>query len=170
MEGFKLDSVPIWTKLSNIPYELSTEDGLSEIASIVGKPLQMDFLTSDGDKLHFARVYVEVNLKDDLPKEVEVILLDGSSHFVQVEYMGKPVLCNTCHRVGHDESSCRVKNGGRVQRDRSKSFASRGRSKVRRVRNQSRPRVKQVWQKKPIFDPILPNAHIVIPETTIGNT
>lgn len=150
MEGFKLDSVPIWVRLSNIPYDLWTDEGLSHITSLVGKPLEMDTWTYDGDKLHFAKVYVEVNLTGDFPSEVEVILEDDSSHFVQVEYLGKPVFCSFCQRLGHEEFNCRQKKGKIPNRDRSKSVATRGRSKQRKIRSHSRGGVfKQVWQKKP---------------------
>lgn len=149
LEGFKLDSVPIWVKLSDIPSDLWTDDGLSSIASLVGKPLQMDLLTFEGDKLHFAKVYIEVNLTGELPSEVEVILEDESSHFVKVEYLGKPVLCNYCQRVGHEEVDCRLKIGRRTNRDRSMNAITRGRSQHRKARNPSGGRnTRQVWQKK----------------------
>lgn len=158
LEGFKLDSVPIWVKISDIPYDLWTEDGLSSIASLVGKPLQMDMLTSEGDKLHYAKVYVEVDLSGDLPSEVEVIMEDDSSHFAKVEYMGKPVLCGHCKRVGHEEKDCWAKNGRNYHRERSLSVLARGRSKQRRLRNPSKSvNFKQVWQRKPSTIPDIQN-------------
>lgn len=110
----------------------------------------MDILTYDGDKLHFPKVYIEVNLTGDLPSEVEVILEDGSSHFVKVDYLGKPVLCTICQRVGHKESSCRQKERSKSTRERSKSVCTKGRSKQRKVRNQSsKGNTRQVWKRKP---------------------
>lgn len=67
LEGFKMDFVPIWVTLTNIPSDLWMDEGLSSIASLVGKPLQMDFLT-----------LMVINFT--LPKSMWRLTLKGSYH------------------------------------------------------------------------------------------
>ncbi|KAL0455430.1 UNVERIFIED_CONTAM: hypothetical protein Slati_0882200 [Sesamum latifolium] len=50
--------VPVWIKLCHLFVELWTEDGLSTVASGVGKPLYPDFITKTCTRLDFARVRV----------------------------------------------------------------------------------------------------------------
>ncbi|KAK2649526.1 hypothetical protein Ddye_017015 [Dipteronia dyeriana] len=45
----------VWDKLFNIPYEYWSEEGLSHIASAVGKPLYADSLTESMKRISFAR-------------------------------------------------------------------------------------------------------------------
>ncbi|GAV70613.1 DUF4283 domain-containing protein [Cephalotus follicularis] len=49
-------SIPVWVKLSNVPYELWTKSGLSYVASALGVPLCMDTATTASNRLSFARV------------------------------------------------------------------------------------------------------------------
>ncbi|KAK3189362.1 hypothetical protein Dsin_028923 [Dipteronia sinensis] len=48
--------IPVWVKLFNIPHEYWNEEGLSHIASAVGKPLYVDSLTESMKRISFARV------------------------------------------------------------------------------------------------------------------
>ncbi|KAL0455477.1 UNVERIFIED_CONTAM: hypothetical protein Slati_0886900 [Sesamum latifolium] len=50
--------VPVWIKLRHLPVELWTEDGLSTIASGVGKPLYPDSIMKTCTRLDFAHVFV----------------------------------------------------------------------------------------------------------------
>ncbi|KAL0406578.1 UNVERIFIED_CONTAM: hypothetical protein Slati_3971700 [Sesamum latifolium] len=60
--------VPIWVKLRHIPIELWTTDGLSTIASSIGRPLYPNAITKAGTRLDFARVCVMVDFNATLPK------------------------------------------------------------------------------------------------------
>ncbi|KAL0427762.1 UNVERIFIED_CONTAM: hypothetical protein Slati_2951000 [Sesamum latifolium] len=65
--------VPIWVKLRHIPVELWTTDGLSTIASGIGRPLYRDAITKAGTRLDFARVCVMVDFNATLPKHIVMI-------------------------------------------------------------------------------------------------
>lgn len=58
---FKLDSIPVWIHLSNIPLEMFNQKGIGYLASAVGTPLFMDKFTAKKQRLAFARVRVEVD-------------------------------------------------------------------------------------------------------------
>ncbi|KAL7235477.1 hypothetical protein ACSBR1_018886 [Camellia fascicularis] len=52
----QVSQIPIWVKLFNVPMEYWDDEGLSRIASKIGVPLFMDYLTSSGNRISFARV------------------------------------------------------------------------------------------------------------------
>lgn len=61
-------NVPIWIKLPNLPIKYSGERSLFKIAGLVRKAVKMDQETKAKDKLSFARLMVEVGLKQTLPE------------------------------------------------------------------------------------------------------
>ncbi|KAL0293429.1 UNVERIFIED_CONTAM: hypothetical protein Sradi_6937500 [Sesamum radiatum] len=81
--------VPVWIKLRHLPVELWTSEGLSVVASGVGKPLYPDAITRACTRLDFARE-------------------DGSEVAckVDVEYEWLPPKCTTCHSLGHSIRDC----------------------------------------------------------------
>ncbi|KAL0455412.1 UNVERIFIED_CONTAM: hypothetical protein Slati_0880400 [Sesamum latifolium] len=62
--------VPVWIKLRHLPVELWTDDGLSTVASGVGKPLYPDSITKTCTRLDFARVCVMLDYSSTLPKHL----------------------------------------------------------------------------------------------------
>ncbi|KAL0455390.1 UNVERIFIED_CONTAM: LINE-1 reverse transcriptase [Sesamum latifolium] len=86
--------VPIWVKLCHLPVELWTSDGLSTIASGIGRPLYLDAITKAGTRLNFARVCVMVDFNSTLPKHLVVMFSGedgGEQPFrVDIEYEWKP--------------------------------------------------------------------------------
>ncbi|GJV14416.1 zinc knuckle CX2CX4HX4C containing protein [Tanacetum coccineum] len=71
--------VPIWVKLHRVPLVAYSEDGLSLIATQIGKPLMLDVYMSSmcGEAwghIHFARALIEVRLNSDLKKECPKII------------------------------------------------------------------------------------------------
>jgi hypothetical protein len=77
MMNLSLNSVPIWIKLHNLPLEYWNTVCLSHIASGVGKPICADSVTEQYLRLGFARVLVEVNVDDEVRKEIDVLGIDG---------------------------------------------------------------------------------------------
>ena len=63
-----LSTVPIWIKIHNVPIEFWNYTCLSYVASGIGKPLCVDFVTKEQLRLGFARVLVEVNVESYFPK------------------------------------------------------------------------------------------------------
>ncbi|KAJ0010334.1 hypothetical protein Pint_33495 [Pistacia integerrima] len=83
--------IPMWIELYDVPLEYWSWEGLSYLASVVGKPLGMDRLIEETCRhgighIAFARVLVEVEADRKLPKEILVELsLEEKCGFIKVE-------------------------------------------------------------------------------------
>ncbi|KAL0283802.1 UNVERIFIED_CONTAM: hypothetical protein Sradi_7216200 [Sesamum radiatum] len=102
--------VPVWIKLRHLPVELWTTEGLSMVASGVGKPLYPDAITLACTRLDFARVCVMLDISAKLLKHIVIMIPkeDGSEVAckVDVEYEWLPPKCTTCHSLGHAIKDC----------------------------------------------------------------
>ncbi|KAL2225355.1 UNVERIFIED_CONTAM: hypothetical protein Sindi_3049900 [Sesamum indicum] len=102
--------VPVWIKLRHLPVEFWTEEGLSMVASGVGKPLYPDAITRACTRLDFARVCVMLDVTSNLPKHIIIMIPDedgGESPCkVDVEYEWLPQKCNSCMTLGHSAKEC----------------------------------------------------------------
>lgn len=93
-------SLPLWVKFFNVPLALWCNDGLSKIASAVGKPLYADNMTEDLRRTTFARICVEVNAKLDLPERFS-LKFNGELVPIVCDYQWKPPRCPRCCVFGH---------------------------------------------------------------------
>ncbi|KAL0313306.1 UNVERIFIED_CONTAM: hypothetical protein Sradi_5729900 [Sesamum radiatum] len=104
---FKLQhtQVPVWIKLRHLPVELWATEGLSTVASGIGKPLYPDAITGACTRMDFARLCVMLDISLKLPKHIVIMVPreDGSKSAckVDVEYEWLPPKCNTCMSLGH---------------------------------------------------------------------
>ncbi|KAL2235454.1 UNVERIFIED_CONTAM: hypothetical protein Sindi_1277600 [Sesamum indicum] len=102
--------VPVWIKLRHLPVEFRTEEGLSTVASGVGKQLYPDAITRACTRLDFARVCVMVDVTSNLPKHIIIMNPDedeGESPCkVDVEYEWLPQKCKSCMTLGHSAKDC----------------------------------------------------------------
>ncbi|GKB43048.1 RNA-directed DNA polymerase, eukaryota, reverse transcriptase zinc-binding domain protein [Tanacetum coccineum] len=83
----KVTKVPVWVKMHKVPIIAYYKDGLSLIATQVGKPIMLDAFTSEmcaypWGKLRFARA------------------------LIKLVYEWKPPLCLECHVFGHSPEQC----------------------------------------------------------------
>ncbi|GAV92612.1 DUF4283 domain-containing protein/zf-CCHC_4 domain-containing protein [Cephalotus follicularis] len=99
-------SIPVWVKLSNVPVHLWSNEGLSYIASVLGRPLYMDAPTTKRQTLTFARICVDMLATSSFPTAINLDLDDGSSTVVEVEYPWKPQACSLCKVFDHANKSC----------------------------------------------------------------
>ncbi|GJZ49409.1 hypothetical protein Tco_0603599, partial [Tanacetum coccineum] len=83
----KVTSVPVWVKLHKVSIVAYTEDGLSLIASQIGKPVMLDAFTcamcnDPWGRIEFARALIEVSAAKELKKEVTMAVPneDGTAH------------------------------------------------------------------------------------------
>ncbi|KAL0288694.1 UNVERIFIED_CONTAM: hypothetical protein Sradi_7092900 [Sesamum radiatum] len=85
-------------------------DGLSTVASGIGRPLYPDAITKACTRLDFARVCVMLDYHSTLPKHVIVMSPreDGleTPCRVDVEYEWIPSKCTQCCSLGHSTSTC----------------------------------------------------------------
>ncbi|KAL0295718.1 UNVERIFIED_CONTAM: hypothetical protein Sangu_3187700 [Sesamum angustifolium] len=107
----KHTQIPVWIRLKHLPMEYWTNEGLSVVASGVGKPLYSDAVTKQCSRLDYARVCVMLDYNSTLPKHLVIIsplLRDGKEVPVRVdiEYEWLPQRCKDCQSLGHNAVSC----------------------------------------------------------------
>ncbi|GJZ24418.1 reverse transcriptase domain-containing protein [Tanacetum coccineum] len=112
----KVNKVPVWVKLYNMPVFAYSGDGLSLIATKIGKPIMLDAFTSSmcvdsWGRISFARALIEVCADSVLKKEVIMAIEneEGDEYtreVIRVEYEWQPPHCVTCKCFGHDPNSC----------------------------------------------------------------
>ncbi|GKC97830.1 zinc knuckle CX2CX4HX4C containing protein [Tanacetum coccineum] len=73
----ELTRIPIWVKLHDVPIQVFEEDGISLIATFIGKPIMLDSYTSSmcndsWGRISFARCLIEVNSETDLVDVVTI--------------------------------------------------------------------------------------------------
>ncbi|KAL2225786.1 UNVERIFIED_CONTAM: hypothetical protein Sindi_3018200 [Sesamum indicum] len=90
--------------------EFWTTDGLSTVASGVGKPLYPDVITRACTRLDFARVCVMVDVSQNLPNHVIIMTPDEDGGEtpckVDVDYEWLPPKCLDCMTLGHSTKEC----------------------------------------------------------------
>ena len=98
--------VPIWVKFPNLPLKCWTPRCLSKLASVLGKPIQCDKLTSTKERLSYARVLVEVDLLEDLRSSIDVVLANGNPLYQKVIYETLSKFYKSCKVLRHSTRAC----------------------------------------------------------------
>ncbi|KAL0420749.1 UNVERIFIED_CONTAM: hypothetical protein Slati_3097800 [Sesamum latifolium] len=105
-----MEEVPVWIKLRHLLVELWTNEGLSTVASGIGKPLYPDAITRACTRLDFTRVCVMLDISSKFPKHIVIMVPseDGSESAckVDVEYEWLPPKYNECMSLGHPTKEC----------------------------------------------------------------
>ncbi|GJV63167.1 zinc knuckle CX2CX4HX4C containing protein [Tanacetum coccineum] len=86
----ELTSIPIWVKLHDVPIQVFEEDGISLIATFIGKPVN-----SEADLVDVVTIGVPSLNGDDFTKET-----------IRVEYEWRPPRCDICKIFGHVHDHC----------------------------------------------------------------
>ncbi|GJR31826.1 hypothetical protein Tco_1108058 [Tanacetum coccineum] len=112
----EVTKVPVWVKLYNVPVLAYSEDGLSLIATQIGKPIMLDTFTSSmcvesWGQISFARALIEISAHSVLKKEVPMAISDDegdgyTKEVIRVVYEWKPPHCVNCQSFGHDPNLC----------------------------------------------------------------
>ncbi|XP_039158978.1 uncharacterized protein LOC120288858 [Eucalyptus grandis] len=92
--------VPVWIRRRNLPLAFWSSQGISKVASAVGKPLYVDLCTKQIKMLAFAKVCVEITMKQPIYDAIEVVH-NGESCLVGVEYEWRPTACSGCGIFSH---------------------------------------------------------------------
>ncbi|XP_062086245.1 uncharacterized protein LOC133792360 [Humulus lupulus] len=102
-------SVPIWIRLPGLGLQYWGTKCLSALMSTIGVPILVDKVTKDRSMMQFARVLVEIELSEDLPKSVQFLNEKGQlvEQFLEFEWL--PTQCRGCKVYGHTESMCNKK-------------------------------------------------------------
>ncbi|KAJ4825722.1 hypothetical protein Tsubulata_001225 [Turnera subulata] len=99
---------PVWVQMQNVPLELLTHDGLSYLASAIGKPLHADQDSSQLFRSDCAKVSIEVDFSKPLKNET-VVDKHGEKVTIPLSYSWKPQHCSNCKGWGHHELTCKSK-------------------------------------------------------------
>eukprot|EP00258_Populus_trichocarpa_P025573 XP_024441592.1 uncharacterized protein LOC112324175 [Populus trichocarpa] len=102
----EMTTVSVWVKFPNLPLRCWSATCLSKIASVIGKPLQSDMLTSIRSRLSYARVLIELDLMVDLPPSINITLPNIVDLVQKVVYETLPKFCKHCRVLRHTTSAC----------------------------------------------------------------
>ncbi|GJY09143.1 RNA-directed DNA polymerase, eukaryota, reverse transcriptase zinc-binding domain protein [Tanacetum coccineum] len=107
--------LPLGVKLYYVPIEAWTVNGISVIASSLGKTLIMDktttrMCTEGRGRVGYARVLVEVQTDKEFKDKIEICYKSSESRcsfskFVEVKYSWKPPKCSICKVFGHYDNN-----------------------------------------------------------------
>ncbi|KAG5224321.1 DUF4283 domain-containing protein [Salix suchowensis] len=98
----KISKMPVWIRLTGLPFPLWTKQGLSLVATMVGRPLSCDEQTFNGTRLDYARICVEVDASMPYVQQFEIECpLSEDPIQIGVEYEWKPSRCEKCKVYGH---------------------------------------------------------------------
>ncbi|GJY69516.1 ATPase, F1/V1/A1 complex, alpha/beta subunit [Tanacetum coccineum] len=75
MERVDVTKIPVWAKIRDVPLEAWTKEGISALASSLGKPIRMDNITAQNCKdgkgrAEYARVLVEFDVDKGFKEEI----------------------------------------------------------------------------------------------------
>ena len=114
----ELTRIPVWVKLHDVPIQVFEDDGISLIASFLGKPIMLDSYTSSMCKdswgrSSFARCLIEVCSEAELVEVITIgvpsLIGDGfTKETIRVEYEWRPPRCTSCKIFGHTQDHCPI--------------------------------------------------------------
>ena len=86
---------------------IGTPDGLSLIASAIGRPMMVDKMTSACQRISFARIFIEVDAEFELLKTLDIEIEDLISRVskiitLNIEYLWAPSRGVICKHFGYD--------------------------------------------------------------------
>ncbi|XP_074299427.1 uncharacterized protein LOC141630522 [Silene latifolia] len=100
--------VPVWILLMDLDPLFWSPKALSKISSKIGKPLYADPVITHKERLHFARVLVELDASKLVPEELLLHSPFGGSILERVVVEWMPYFCHHCKKLGHEQGNCRL--------------------------------------------------------------
>ncbi|XP_062112853.1 uncharacterized protein LOC133824008 [Humulus lupulus] len=99
--------VPVWVRLPSLGLQYWAVKCLSALISTIGKPMLVDNVTKDRSMVKFARVLVDVEISDNLPKTISFLNERGQLVEQILEYEWLPTQCSFCKVLGHTATNCK---------------------------------------------------------------
>ncbi|XP_060965179.1 uncharacterized protein LOC115720071 [Cannabis sativa] len=114
--------VSVWVKLPGLGLQYWGTNCLSALVSTIGTPIMVDNITKERSQVKFARVLVEIEIKDEVPAAIEFENEWGVLDTVPVEYEWLPTKCSKCGGLCHRADVCRSNKGhSRMSKTEAKS-------------------------------------------------
>jgi len=104
LERDLLSTLPVWMHFPSLHLKLWSKIIISKLASLVGIPLFMDMSTASGERISYARCFVEIDASKTLPSLVTLELEDGDGIEVQIQFERVPPICNKCKTFVHQDN------------------------------------------------------------------
>ncbi|XP_009796077.2 uncharacterized protein LOC107828811 [Nicotiana tabacum] len=111
--NFELDKepmrvMPLWVTFPGLPIQYWADKNLGRIASYLEKLICTDILTSQCERISYARVLIEMDITQPLPDELNIEYPDGKIMVKIVEYEWKPKFCQECNQFGYPNGECKL--------------------------------------------------------------
>ncbi|XP_062113165.1 uncharacterized protein LOC133824300 [Humulus lupulus] len=106
-----IKSVPVWIRLPDLGLQYWGTNCLSALVSTIGKPIMIDKITKDRSMIKFARILVDMEISESLPKYISYINERGQVVDQLIDYEWLPTKCSQCKKLGHTASSCKFVEG-----------------------------------------------------------
>ncbi|GJU88115.1 hypothetical protein Tco_1300538 [Tanacetum coccineum] len=173
--------VPVWVKVHRVPVEVYSDDGVSLIASQIGKHVMLDAFTSSmcsepWGRMGYARALIEISAENELKNEIRMVvpIVEGEGHTIErtrVEYEWKPPRCPDCLVFGHDQTSCPkrvvvpkpVKPKGNDPKSSTSGYNANEKAKVHEGENNG-------VKLRNLFEKLNDITHVVDPNSEAGET
>lgn len=72
-----LSTIPVWVRFPNLHLKLWSKSILSKAASLVGVPLYTDKANAIGERLDYARCFIEISVATNLPRTIKLEVDEG---------------------------------------------------------------------------------------------
>ncbi|XP_062089528.1 uncharacterized protein LOC133796064 [Humulus lupulus] len=104
-------SVPVLVRFPGLRLQYWGTKCLSALMSTIGKPILVDKVTKDRSMMQFARVLVEIEISDEVPRSIQFLNEIGQLMEQLLEFEWLPTQCKQCRIYGHTEAWCNRKQG-----------------------------------------------------------
>ncbi|XP_062074066.1 uncharacterized protein LOC133778209 [Humulus lupulus] len=102
-------SVPVWVRLPGLGLQYWGTKCLSALVSTLRRPILVDKVTKDRSMMKFARVLVEIDITDEVPKSIQFMNERGQLMEQLAEFEWLLTQCKNCKVYGHIVSLCNRK-------------------------------------------------------------
>jgi hypothetical protein len=98
--------VPKWVVFPQLPLQFWRKSILNKLASAMGIPMYTDAMTAKKAGVEYARMLVEVDIREDLLYEILIMGKDGAIWKQSIDYEWYPTYCKNCKAFTHITEKC----------------------------------------------------------------
>ncbi|KAL8537633.1 hypothetical protein ACS0TY_012669 [Phlomoides rotata] len=138
----------VWIRISELPLEYWNNNIITTLASAVGTVIKLDERTASRSMGRFARVLVELDLKQDREENV-MFERAGYRSVVYIQYERLPEFCNYCNVMGHSTGNCGTYHNPKQGNNKSASSDPKVGSKIDPPTGGTKQGVQRTFGSKP---------------------